>query len=247
MQAKLRAEEAKRVALEAEKKAAKEAAEREAAEASKRIAGGVPPLEGDSSEAVNAPPKGSGSKKPQLAGLNFSKLCFFFFFLFCLQGHCIEHSTLAKSRSKILIEKVGKYQSPVLKVIQNCAFGLFDLPSISSLWLLLFVLLCGCYHLFFFVLSICPYLIFPWNQVLWSFFSSGNWIRHPGKIHQHFVSLSEVSSGQLVSGNLLRSAENALKLEEQRQQKLKELDEVNKSLKSCSNEVFSLVCLEYFI
>ncbi|XP_021905609.1 protein GLE1 isoform X3 [Carica papaya] len=106
-EAKLRAEEAKRVALEAEKKAAKEAAEREAAEASKRIAGGVPPLEGDSSEAVNAPPKGSGSKKPQLAG------------------------------------------------------------------------------------------------------------------------------------NLLRSAENALKLEEQRQQKLKELDEVNKSLKSCSNEDFS--------
>lgn len=67
-EAKLRAEEAKRVALEAERRAAKEAAEREAAEASKNVVAGVPPLEGGSSEAINAPSKGSGSKKPQSAG-----------------------------------------------------------------------------------------------------------------------------------------------------------------------------------
>lgn len=78
MQAKLRAEEAKRAALEAEQKASKEAAEREAAEASKRISARVskdqaPGHQMDGSSGTsNAQPKGSvsvGTNKSQSAGI----------------------------------------------------------------------------------------------------------------------------------------------------------------------------------
>ncbi|KAH9772938.1 protein GLE1 [Citrus sinensis] len=76
MQAKLRAEEAKRAALEAEKRAAKEAAEREAAENSKRITAGVSQdgargrQPDDSSVIAGAQSRGSrsdGTKKLQSA------------------------------------------------------------------------------------------------------------------------------------------------------------------------------------
>lgn len=80
MQAKLRAEEAKRAALEAEKRAAKEAAEREAAENSKRITAGVSQdgacgrQPDDSSVIAGAQSRGSrsdGTKKLQSAGIYF--------------------------------------------------------------------------------------------------------------------------------------------------------------------------------
>lgn len=83
MQAKLRAEEAKRAALEAEKRAAKEVADREAAENSKRITAGVP-QDGrghqveDSSVIAGAQFRGSGSygtKKLQSAGIYFLINC----------------------------------------------------------------------------------------------------------------------------------------------------------------------------
>lgn len=40
-----------------------------------------------------------------------------------------------------------------------------------------------------------------------------------------------------VAGNMLRAAESALKLERERLQKLKELEEINQSLRSSSNQV----------
>lgn len=77
MQAKLRAEEAKRAALEAEKRAAKEAAEKEATEKPKGTTGGASEDGGSgrqvdgSSVVLGSQSKGSGyngTKKLQSAG-----------------------------------------------------------------------------------------------------------------------------------------------------------------------------------
>lgn len=80
MQAKLRIEETKMAALEADRRAAKEAGEKEAYEASKRIAAALsqqeaakPQLIADSSN-LNLQPQGSGSnrtKKSQTTGILF--------------------------------------------------------------------------------------------------------------------------------------------------------------------------------